>query len=376
MRFLHSSDWQLGMARAFMPTESRARYAEDQIGGIRKLAHIATDSACEFVVVAGDVFDTFQPDRRVVVRAIDALTSFTVPVYLLPGNHDPDSPAALWSVGDTVDRLPPLVSVLRDSSAVSVPGSDAEVVGAPWPSNRPDADLVSEVLGPLEPVRRGRYRIVVGHGAVDTLSPDPLNPSLISVAAIESAIEEGRASYVALGDRHSMTKVAERVWYSGAPVSTDYGEVDPNRALVVELQPDVILVTPVEVGGWHFLRREFDLAGDSSVGLVESYLAELPEKERTVVRLALRGSINLSTNERLERVKEEASHLLAALTVSEGRSDLLVVPDDTDLAQLDLSGFASAAVAELGERAAGTDAAAATARNALMLLHRLAGRRP
>ncbi|MHB1502005.1 MAG: metallophosphoesterase family protein [Candidatus Dormibacteria bacterium] len=376
MRFLHSSDWQLGMARAFMPAESRARYADDQIEAVRKLARIASDNACEFVVVAGDIFDSFQPDSRVIARAVDALAGFTVPVYLLPGNHDPDSPAALWSVGDTVDRLPPLVSLLRDSSPVSVPGTGAEVVGAPWPSRRPDADLVSEALRSLDPVGHGRFRIVVGHGAVDTRSPDPLNPSLISVAALESAIEEGRASYVALGDRHSATEVAERVWYSGAPVSTDYGEDPPNRALVVELQPDAISVTPVEVGAWHFLRKEFDLAGDSSVGLVASYLLDLPEKDRTVVRLALRGSINLSTNERLEQVKEEASHLLAALTVSEGRSDLLVLPDDTDLAQLDLSGFASAAVAELGDRAAGTDAAAETARDALMLLHRLAGRRP
>ncbi len=376
MRFLHSSDWQLGMARAFMPAESRARYADDQIEAVRKLARIASDNACEFVVVAGDIFDSFQPDSRVIARAVDALGGFTVPVYLLPGNHDPDSPAALWSVGGTVDHLPPLVSLLRDSSPVSVPGTDAEVVGAPWPSQRPDADLVSEALRSLDPVAHGRFRIVVGHGAVDTRSPDPLNPSLISVTALESAIEEGRASYVALGDRHSTTEVAERVWYSGAPVSTNYGEDDPNRALLVELEPEAISVTPVEVGAWHFLRKEFDLAGDSGVGLVASYLSDLPEKDRTVVRLALRGAINLSTNERLEQVKEEAGHLLAALTVSEGRSDLLVLPDDTDLAQLDLSGFASAAVAELGDRAAGTDAAAETARDALMLLHRLAGRRP
>lgn len=376
MRFLHSSDWQLGMARAFMPAESRARYADDQIEAVRKLARVASDNACEFVVVAGDVFDSFQPDRRVVARALDALAGFTVPVYLLPGNHDPDSPAALWSVGDTVDRLPALVSLLRDNSPVSVPGTDAEVVGAPWPSRRPDADLVREALQPLEPLERGRFRVLVGHGAVDTIFPSSLKPGAISVAALERSIEEGRVSYVALGDRHATTEVAERIWYSGAPVSTDYDEEPPNQALLVELRPDAISVTPVEVGAWHFLRKEFDLAGDSSVGLVASYLSGLPEKDRTVVRLALRGSINLSTNERLEQVKEEARHLLAALTVSEGRSDLLVLPDDTDLAQLDLSGFASAAVAELGARAVGTDAAAETAREALMLLHRLAGRHP
>jgi DNA repair exonuclease SbcCD nuclease subunit len=364
------------MTRAFMPPESQARYADDQMEAIRQLARIATDRACAFVVVAGDVFDSIQPDRRVIARAIDALGNFTVPVYLVPGNHDADNPAALWSVGDTLARLPPLVSVLRDTSPVSVPGTDAEVVGAPWPSRRPDTDLVSEALRPLEPIGHGRFRIVVGHGAVDTVLPGLLNESLISVATLESAIGNGRAGYVALGDHHSVKRVAERVWYSGAPVATDFDEVDPNKALVVELEPEAISVTPIEVGAWHFVRKEFDLAGDSSVALVASYLSELPDKDRTVVRLALQGTINLSTNERLEQVKEDARQLLAGLTVSEGRSDLVVLPDDTDLAQLDLSGFASAAVAELGVRSAGTDAAAATARDALMLLHRLAGRRP
>lgn len=372
VRFLHTSDWQLGMSRGFLSAESKSRYRDDQIGAIRRLAAIAAERGCSFVVVAGDVFDTLQVERQMLGRTLEALTSFQVPVYLLPGNHDADNPSAVWSRGAA--QLPPLVHALRDSAPIRVPDVDAEIVGAPWPSRRPDIDLVAASLDTLEPTPSGLFRIAVGHGAVDTLSPDPSNPAQISVDNLERALDRGLVHYVALGDRHSATCVLERVWYSGAPLSTDFDEMDPNTALVVALGPGTISVERVEVGAWHFRRQEFDLSGPESVDLVSSYLSGLQEKERTVVRLALRGTISLSTNELLEQVLEKASDLLAGLTRSEARSDLVVVVDEADLKQLDLSGFAGRAVAELAESAAGSGEAAPSARDALMLMRRLASR--
>jgi len=374
VRFLHTSDWQLGMTRAFLPTESQARYSDDQIEAVRKLARVAEEYDCAFVVVAGDVFDSIQPDHRVLTRAIDALTTFSVPIYLLPGNHDADSPAAFWSTGDVLKRFPSSVHLVRDTAPVQVPGVAAEVAGAPWPSRRPDSDLLGSALSQLTPVRTGTVRVVLGHGGVDSLAPDPLNEALISVAGLMSALSDRRATYIALGDRHSVTRIADCAWYCGAPVATDFDEVDPNKALVVDLDSNRVAVEPIDIGGWRFVRKRFDLNGPEGVSLVETYLAEIPEKERTVVRLAFIGTINLSTNELLEQVLDKSKDLLAGLERSELRSELLVLPDDSDLAALDLSGFASDAVAELAGTAAGDTAGAEVARDALMLLHRLAAR--
>jgi hypothetical protein len=131
------------MTRAFLPTESQARYTDDQFEAIRALARITADKDCAFAVVAGDVFDSIQPDRRIVSRAVDALAAFTVPVYLLPGNHDADSPAALWSTANVIERLPTNIRVLRDTTALRVPGVGAEVIGAPWPSSNPNTECPS-----------------------------------------------------------------------------------------------------------------------------------------------------------------------------------------------------------------------------------------
>lgn len=406
VRFLHTSDWQLGMTRAFLSPEAQARYTDDQFAAVRALAEVARDLGCAFVVVAGDVFDSFHPARAVLARAIEALRAFTVPVFLLPGNHDPDNPAGCWSDGALADALPERVTVLRDGLPHPVPGAPAEVVGAPWPSRRPDVDLVAGVLTDLAPPASGTVRVLVGHGQVDALAPDRLDPALVRLGRLGRALADGVVHYVALGDRHSATEVAPAAWYSGAPLATDHGEVASNRALVVDLgspaapspadgtavpagagagpgagasagdagSTSAVTVTEVPIGGWHFVTERIDCAGADGVAAVAAFLDGIDDKERTVVKLALVGTLTLSEHQALQECLDRARDLLAAVQLSGSRTELVVVADDADVADLPVSGFARQAADELAIAARGTGQAADTARDALLLLTRLARR--
>ena len=374
VRFLHTSDWQLGMTRAYLSEQGQSRYTDDQLEAVRSLARLASERACAFVVVAGDVFDSIRPTRQIVNKAIDALASFRVPVLLLPGNHDADTPAGIWTTTELSDRLPPGVAVLRDTTPIALAGGAAEVIGAPWPSRKPDTDLLARALADIVPPSPGVVRIAVGHGCVDSLSPDRLDPALISTSGLKRAIAERRVSYVALGDRHSATEVAPAIWYSGSPVGTDYGEVASNRALIVDLDGESASVNTVEVGSWRFLIQHFDLMGRESVQLVERFLEGLEQKERTVVKFGLVGTLGLAEREALEGAIERARDLLAGIQLSARRSDIIVVADDRDLTSLNLSGFARDALIELATQAEGQNEGADVAQDALMLLARLAGR--
>ncbi|MHB1975279.1 MAG: metallophosphoesterase family protein, partial [Acidimicrobiales bacterium] len=84
MRFIHTADWQLGMTRHFLSDEAQARYSEARLEAIVSIAGLARSEGCSFVVVGGDVFESNLLDRQVVVRSLDAMRSFDVPVYLLP----------------------------------------------------------------------------------------------------------------------------------------------------------------------------------------------------------------------------------------------------------------------------------------------------
>jgi hypothetical protein len=126
------------------------------------------------------------------------------------------------------------------------------------------------------------------------------------------------------------------------------------------------------VGRWRFVREDFDLHTDDDLGLLASRLDALPEKDRTIVKLVLRGALTLRQRARLDGTVEHARDLLGALEIWDRHSALVVRPDDGDFADLGLSGFARTAADRLRERAAGTGDDAATARDALGLLLRLA----
>ena len=374
-RFLHTGDWQLGMTRHFLADEAQARFTAARFDAIREIGRVAEQEACEFVVVCGDVFETNQVDRRTVSRAAEALGAISVPVFLLPGNHDPLDAGSVFRSPTFLARKPAHVVVLDDASPREVrPG--LEVVGAPWTSKRPLRDLVAAAAASLEP-RHGVARVMVAHGAVDTLSPDPDNPAVICLADAQTALAAGRYHYLALGDRHSLTQVdpAGRVWYAGSPVATDFDETHPGCALVVDVTEEAVSTSPREIGAWRFRTETRDLMNDADLDAFERLLRGAEAKDRTVLRLVLRGALTLRQHARLDASLDELRDLFAAVDVWKRHSDIAVVADDGDFAGLQLSGFAQAAMERLRAQAQGSEAAARAARDALALLVRLAGSR-
>jgi DNA repair exonuclease SbcCD nuclease subunit len=383
VRFLHTSDWQLGMTRHFLGGADQATFAQARIDAVVRLATLARDRACAFVVVAGDVFETNQPDRRTIGRALDALRTFDVPVYLLPGNHDPYDPGSVYRSAAWATGCPAQVEVLTDDGP-RCPVQGVEVVGAPWTSKRPVADLVADTCAALP--ADGSVRVVVGHGPADLVSGDFGQPGTVQVGALEAAIAAGRVSYVALGDRHSTLSVGDsgRIWYSGAPEPTSYREQDAGNALLVDLAPVVAAgsrpasvtagptVERVAVGRWRFHEVCAEVEDDHDLTRLFAALDELPDKARAIVKVRVAGTLSLGQAARLEEGLEAREHVLGALEHPERHVDVTVVPAPDEVATLPLTGYAASARDRLLTRArGGDDEQARTAADALGLLVRL-----
>lgn len=375
VKFLHSADWQLGMTRHFLRGEAQARFDAARLDVIEQMGSLAVEEDCRFVVVCGDVFESNQVERRVLMRAFEKMTAFpALTFFLLPGNHDPLDASSIFRSPRFTENQPDNVKVLDGPGPVeAVPG--VELIAAPWPNKHPTADLVNAACEGVEPT--DSLRIVVGHGAVDSLSPSPDDPKIIVLAQLEERIESGLIHFVALGDRHSTTDVGTtgRVWYAGAPEPTDYTETDPGNVLVVDLDAHDVSVKVRQVGTWRFESRDWHLSSQEDIDALGDWLSSLDDKDRSIVKLSLVGQVSVAQKARLDDILDHSADLLAALETWERRSDLVVIPDDADLDHFAFSGFAHDALLDLRGKAESGDEAI-VARDALALLHRLVGSRP
>ncbi|KAA3609044.1 MAG: exonuclease SbcCD subunit D [Planctomycetota bacterium] len=372
LRFLHSADWQIGMTRRFLKGEAQARFQQDRIDAIRRLGELAQQHQAAFMVVAGDVFESHQVAPQTIQRGVEALNQAPVPVFLLPGNHDPLSPSSLYLQPGFQSSLCEQVQILTDAQPRPVPGCPGvEVAGAPWPSKRPVRDLFAEACAHWEPTAAGTFRVAVAHGAVDLLSPDRDDPARIALAAAERALAERRFQYLALGDRHSATQVEDSgaIWYSGAPEATDFAEDPQGRALLVDLNKDrPPEVTELEVGRWRFLAPEISWSDPSEWIRVRTWLEQQKEKERKVVRLRLKGPLDLARQAALDDCLEVQSQVFASLRLWRRHCELPLVAMEGNADALGLHGYVAEAFEDLAEASRQGDE---EAKRALTLLHRL-----
>ncbi len=373
VRFLHTGDWQLGMTRHYFSEGAQERFAQARFDAIRKLGEIAKDKECSFIVVCGDVFEHNLVKRQTVVKAVDALKDSPVPVFLLPGNHDPLDAASVYVSPAFLEAKPDTLHVLEDSTPIEVaPG--VEIVGVPWKAKAYPFDLTAEAMSALE-VALDKTRIMVAHGVVDALSPDRDDPDMISLEAAEAAIEAGKIDYLALGDRHSATDVGDsgRIRYSGAPEPTNFREIDSGAALVVEIDDKKVAVEKVAVGTWRFIERDrLEINSKADIDTLAEWLDDQQNKEKTVLKLRFYGAVSLIQYEHLMEIIEHARELFAAIETRE--KEFVAVPEDTDFAELGLSGFAGATLEDLRRLSEESSAEETTARDALSLLIRLTGR--
>lgn len=377
LTFIHTSDLQLGMTRAFLKSEAQSRFNEARLRAVERLGTLADEHGAEFIVVAGDVFEHNSLDRGTTGRALEAFGGLPVPVYLLPGNHDPLVADSIFSKTEILDN----VTVLSTFEPVPV-RDGVEIVGAPLTAKRATEDLVAKALRGLEPTTG--LRVMVGHGQVESYSSDAA-PDLIDLANVEDALDDGVIDCLALGDTHSTMSLGSsgRVWFSGSPEVTDYhdhypgvqgGETNSGNALVVTLDSDGGCdVQEVPTGEWTFDALHADVTDADDVAEFLARLDSYEAKARTAIKYSIRGTLGLEATHALESGVAAREDVFAALYERTRLMDLHLEPGDEELEALPLQGFAKGAMEELVETASRHDggASSSTARDAVNLLFRL-----
>lgn len=352
VKLLHTADWQLGLKLRFITGETAARLRAQRFDTIRRIAEIAHEAGVDLVVVAGDVFDDNGVGGDTLQQAADALRTFgTIPVLLIPGNHDPGTPDS------ALQRMPRLehVHVATEREVLHLGG--VQVYPCPL-TRRHERDDPTAWLPAREP--EDGIRIAVAHGGAIAFGESTETPNLIDVPAV---ISKG-FDYLALGDWHGVYRVNERAWYSGAHEATRFKEQTPGHVLLVDIDGPGALprVEQVPVARSRWLRHAVEFHDDAQVRELEDWLEALLERSWTLLELELSGQLSLSARARLDQLLDEHGERLAYLRFTD---EVLAEPTEADLEQMSGEGFIGEVVDTLRAGETPED------RDALRLLHRL-----
>jgi DNA repair exonuclease SbcCD nuclease subunit len=202
---VHSSDLH-------MDHDYTARlHGGDGTAGLAGVLKVAAAADAHVVVLAGDTFDCHRMPTDLLERAAAVISAAAIPVVVLPGNHDPAVPDAVYRHGAlaAVENLN-VLGVTHDEAVVF-----AELGLEVW--GRPHRDYGDMIPFERPRPRSTRWQIAVAHGHYVPV-PDRtirLRPSWLIG---DGELEATGADYIALGHWNRAVKVGNvAAFYSGSP---------------------------------------------------------------------------------------------------------------------------------------------------------------
>lgn len=291
MKFIHTADWQLGIP--FNHVQQKAEeLRRARIDAVKQVLALAEKERADFVIAAGDLFDDNRIAPDTVEQVAAALKRSAVPVYLLPGNHDPltqDSPYM---------RCPGLFTgkavVLSGETPVQVSGGHLY----PCPAfTRRSAKDPTSWIPPRKP--EDGIRIGVAHGSIETPAPDDF-----PIPGNASTLRD--LDFLALGHWHSAKEINKRTWYAGTPEATAFGQKNAGKALVVEIASPQALPQVREISLARFEWREIDreLHKEAELDALIDELEKL-KNPQMLLRLRVTGMLSPQQLDKVEKINGE-----------------------------------------------------------------------
>jgi DNA repair exonuclease SbcCD nuclease subunit len=383
VRFIHTSDWQIGAPFARIDdSDKRSIVRQARIDAIKRIGAVAREQGAQFILVAGDLFDSSSADKATVASACSAIGQAGVPVIAIPGNHDNAGPGSVWEQ-DFFRReqaqLAPNLTILTQSGVYET--DSAVILACPLVRRRVVIDPTewlrdSEVYAGLS---SEKPRIVLAHGSVQSFSAtwedeDDAGsaPNLIDLGRLPSA----EVDYVALGDWHGTKQVSAIAWYSGTPETDRFPKGsgnEPGNVLAVEAArgsvPRVSRI-PTACLGWYDL--SYEVSGDDEIGRLRGELVALLGQRagEDLLRLSLRGVLGIEAYGELERLIESLQARLLRLKLM---NRIVLAPTDDEIEALTQGGsdpLITQVASKLVGVSKGDDERAADARVALRELYR------
>ncbi len=342
MRFVHTSDWQIGKGFRFADDDTLAVLQNERIDVIGRIGRLARAEGAARVLVAGDLWDMAAPSDRTLRQPIERMRQFPdLHWHLIPGNHDPNLPGGLWDRllrTGLPDTIHPHLSPQPVPLGAGDGGRDAWLLPAVLDRRHAFGDPTACMDEAATP--EGALRIGLAHGSVRSFGSDPGDAH--NLIAADRAARSGLA-YLALGDWHGMIPAGERSWYSGTPEPDGFDRGGDGGGSVLLVSPDAPAGTPLaaahRVGRFVWSQQRAILTGRADIDALEDRLRGIDrgDPSRVLAWLIVEGALGLDDHAAFQdRIRAGVGSALRALRIDDARLEPTASPDD--LATLGASG--------------------------------------
>ena len=197
-KFLHTADLHLSRPFGFLPPQLAEERRRDQRRVLIRIADLAIEREVDLILIAGDLFDSPDPDPtdlEAVTRELTRLGESGKRIFAIPGNHDYVSQSSFWSAwGGNIPGLhvfldPDWQSIVLEDLGISVHGSAFHMMKS---ERRAFEGL--ELTGTSIVLAHASYEAF--EGQIERYHPF-------------SAAEIPQAAYVALGHYHRFSSVGD-----------------------------------------------------------------------------------------------------------------------------------------------------------------------
>ncbi|HTO04624.1 MAG TPA: DNA repair exonuclease [Opitutus sp.] len=291
-RFIHTADWQLGARFSQFGAIGR-RLREARLSTLAKALALARQHAADAFLIAGDLFEDNQVDDSLVAAVGKIFAEHpSVPIFILPGNHDPfTGPESVW-LRKSMRSLPAHVHLLTSPGVTDVGG--VFLLASPLQQKLSTTDPSFRFIELAASLPADAIKIGITHGALAIEGKHQPNDFPI---ALNAATRAG-LDYLAIGHWHNWLADTDggRVVMPGTPEPDRFANDAAGHVALVEIaghgQQPLVKALPVNTLAWRSLAFDF-LSPEAARASLEAALSDLrPNAESAVVRVTFTGTVS------------------------------------------------------------------------------------
>lgn len=310
--FLHVADFHLSRRFGFLPPQLAEERRSDQRKALTRVVDTAIERNVDIVLVAGDLFDSIDPDPtdlEAVTTEFGRLTEAGKKVFAIPGNHDYIHPRSFWhelaNRGIHVFMETEWNTTVLEDKGIAIAGIAFDKSN----SSRRAFDGLA-LAGDLP-------TIVLVHASSETFSGQLQDYHPFSGNELLST----KAAYVALGHYHRfniMSTGSTKACYSGTPegIGFDPPETEDRFVIVGEIDDGGRLnLEPIKINNRVMRRLEIDCTSfESEASLLEAIRQHCAPN--ALIELRLVGNPNPELTTAFENLPDRFKNSCAYLSVN------------------------------------------------------------